>query len=245
MNADQHYMNDFMQVFAGLERWGPGSERDTLRALNRLPHVPQRMLEIGCGKGIATRLLAQHCQARIIANDNDRPALIALEDIITAAGWQSRITTLCADMRELPPSLGQFDVIWSEGSAYIMGVQQALQSWRPFLTADGVLVVSDLVWLTDAPSAAARGFWANDYPDITHVRTRLEQMTAAGYRVLEHFTLSRDAWDAYREPLQRRVDELSAELPDSLALEDIRRELRLYRDHLGEFGYQMFILQAC
>lgn len=245
MNTHEQYMNDFMRVFSGLERWGPGSEHDTLKALHGLPHIPQRILEIGCGKGIATQVLAQHCAAQIIACDNDQPALDALDSILAAAGWQSRVSTLCADMQALPPSLGVFDLIWSEGSAYIMGVEQALRSWRSFLSEQGVLVLSDLVWLVDSPSADARAFWANDYPDMTQVHTRLEQMMMAGYRVLEHFTLSCTAWDAYRLPLQQRVDELAAEMPDSVALDDIRRELEVYREHLGEFGYQMFILQAC
>ena len=216
-----------------------------MKALHGLPDSPQRILEIGCGKGIATRILAQHCAAQIIACDNDQPALDALDNILAAAGWQNRVSTLCADMQALPASLGVFDLIWSETSAYVMGVEQALRSWRSFLTERGVLVLSDLVWLTDSPSAQAQAFWANEYPDITQVHTRLEQMTRAGYRVLEHFTLSRAAWEAYWLPLQHRVDELADEMPDSAALDDIRRELEVYREHLGEFGYQMVILQAC
>jgi hypothetical protein len=33
-------------------------------------------------------------------------------------------------------------------------------------------------------------------------------------------------------------------MSDSAALEDLAREIELYDQHLGEFGYEMFILQV-
>jgi len=39
------YMADFMKVFSTLERWGPGSDADTLRALQQVPGKPQRIAD--------------------------------------------------------------------------------------------------------------------------------------------------------------------------------------------------------
>ncbi len=52
MNNHEQYMQDFNLIFKDLERWGgPGSEADTLKALAKVPHSPQSILEIGCGQG--------------------------------------------------------------------------------------------------------------------------------------------------------------------------------------------------
>ena len=149
MNKHDQYMADFMTVFQTLERWGPGSDADSLKALSLLPITPQSMIDIGCGKGFATLLLAQHTKAQIVAVDNEQSALDELGERLIEQALDSRVTRRCASMTELPFSPESFDSVWSEGSAYIMGVEQALTQWRSLLKEHGCLVLSDLVWLTD------------------------------------------------------------------------------------------------
>ncbi|GAA4898325.1 methyltransferase domain-containing protein [Ferrimonas pelagia] len=243
MNEHEQYMADFMRIFETLDRWGPGSEHDTLAALAKVPHAPQRLLEIGCGKGLATTLLAAHTQAQITAVDNEQSALDRLSQRAEQAGIIERIQAVAASMTELPFEDASFDLIWAEGCAYIMGVTNAFAQWRRLLQDDGVLVLSDLVWLTDTPSDAAKGFWQKDYPDMTTVSQRTAQAKAAGYSVLDSFALSDTAWQNYAGPLAKRVAQLKPEMADSAALTEIETELNIYRDHLGEFGYQIFVLQ--
>ena len=236
-------MADFMRVFSELDRWGPGSEQDTLKALSTVPFEPQQILEIGCGKGVATTVLATHTSAHIVAVDNDEPALARLRERAREAGLSERIETACHSMQDLPFEEAIFDVIWSEGSAYIMGLANAFEAWRPLLKTGGVLVVSDLVWLTDSPSNDARAFWQEEYPDMSTVSDRVTQATAAGYTLIDTFELSEAAWSEYIGPLAKRAREVASELPDSAALQDLERELEIYRNHLGEFGYQMFVFR--
>jgi len=236
-------MADFMRVFEALDRWGPGSEQDTLKALSKVPFEPVNILEIGCGKGIATRVLASHTSAHITAVDNEESALVRVNQQTAGLGVSERVETLCANMSELSVGEQTFDLIWSEGSAYIMGVTNAFRQWRPMLKGGGVLLLSDLVWLTDAPSEDAKEFWQQEYPDMTTVDSRLAQAVEAGYRVLDNFTLGKAAWSGYMEPLESRVRELRSTMPRSDALDDLERELVIYHDSLGEFSYQMFVLE--
>ncbi|MEC4727452.1 MerR family transcriptional regulator [Shewanella sp. D64] len=245
MNEHAQYMTDFMKVFEALERWAPGSESETLKAISLLPEQPKMILEIGCGKGLATKLLAQNTPASITTVDNEQSALTSVNDRFEKDGLASRLTTVCASMTELPFEHGSFDLIWAEGSAYIMGVSQALAQWKPLLDENGVLMLSDLVWLSDTPDDTAVEFWKCEYPDIQTVATRIKQMEVAGYEVLHHFTLSHQAWQNYYEPLISRTEALKSEMLGSQALQDISRESDIYRNYLGQFGYQMFILRKC
>ncbi len=244
MSDHDQYMADFMKVFAGLDRWGPGSEEDTLKAWHCVPHTPKNILEIGCGRGIATTLLAQQSEAAITALDSEPSALERLSERAHAMGVADRITPVLAPMEAMPFESESFDLIWCEGSAYSMGVEAALAQWRPLLTADGVLVLSDLVWLVDQPSAEALAFWQKDYPDMRPVAERLAQAKAAGYEVLETFSLSEQSWQAYAKPLAARVAQLRETMPNAQALVDIERELNIYHQYLGQFGYQMFVLKV-
>ena len=190
MNTHEQYMNDFIRVFEALDRWGPGSEQDTLKALAKVPFKPSRILDIGCGKGIATTVIAAQTSADITAVDNDEPALARLVEMAQNAGVGDRIETVCASMTDLSFDEASFDLIWAEGSAYIMGVANAFRQWRKLLEPRGVLVLSDLVWLNESPSEEALTFWQQEYPDITTVARRFEQVREAGYTVIDSFSLS-------------------------------------------------------
>lgn len=124
-----------------------------------------------------------------------------------------------------------------------MGTTNALSQWKPLLIDNGFMMLSDLVWLTDTPNEEAINFWQKEYPDMQPIATRLAQINTAGFDVIEHFTLSKKAWQNYYEPLKARVEALRDEMPGSVALEDISKENNIYTNYLGQFGYQMFILR--
>lgn len=243
MNEHDNYMADFMTVFETLERWGPGDENETLRALSLLPIAPKSILEIGCGKGIATSILANNSSANIVAVDNEQSAIDYLNLQITDKKLSNSVTPVCASMTELPFDKGSFDLIWAEGSAYIMGVTNALSKWKSLLKEAGFLVLSDLVWMTDTASNDAEVFWSKAYPDMQLLSSREKQIEAAGYEIMSSFTLSDKAWQGYISPLTDRVETLQSTMQDSKALQDIQHEIDIYSKYLGEFGYQMFILK--
>ncbi|GAL17068.1 transcriptional regulator MerR family [Vibrio maritimus] len=243
MNEHELYMADFMTVFETLERWGPGSEQETQKALNAVPKAPKNLLEVGCGKGLATKVLAENCDANIAAIDNEQSALDRLTERFQQLGLAERLNTVAASMTELPFAPQSFDLIWAEGSAYIMGVEKALSQWKSLLTDHGYIMLSDMVWKTSTPSEASVEFWNQEYPDIQQVDTRLEQIKNAGYHVVDHFPMSREAWMNYYGPLGERVKELESDMSEKAAWKDINHEVEICTQLAEEFGYHMFIVQ--
>jgi DNA-binding transcriptional MerR regulator len=242
MHEHEAYMREFMQVFDGLERWGPGSEETTEQALADLPWTPGHILEVGCGHGVATLLLAQHA-SRVTAIDTDQAALARLQARAEAAGLGERVETHCLDMAELAKLNTTFDVIWAEGSAYIIGVEQALASWRQYLAPGGVLVFSDLVWRTEQPAPKVAEFWATEYPAMSNVGMRLAQARRQGYQVLTHRDMGQATLDAYYQPLAERMAALARTEKTQRVLDDLNAELDIYQQGQGQFGYEMFVLR--
>lgn len=140
MNAHDEYMAGFMEIFSTLDRWGPATDAATCRAHAMVPFAPETILEIGCGPGMATMLLVQATSARIVATDTSEGALDRLRARLAAQGMGDQVKVRNLDMAQLPVPDQLWDVIWAEGSAYIIGVKRAMQDWWRLLRPGGVLV---------------------------------------------------------------------------------------------------------
>lgn len=243
MNAHEAYMDVFMEVFAELDWWGPGTAEATRRALGMVPFVPEAILEIGCGTGMATMTLAETTDARITATDISEVALDKLRARIAARGLYDRIEVQNVDMAALPPPEHPWDVIWSEGSAYILGVEKALADWRALIRPGGVLVFSDMVWQTDTPDDQVHAFWAAEYPLMATPEIRVKQARRAGYRILGHFDIGPEGINNYCRPLAARLDLTEEHLAGSRVPGDLRREIAMLEAGRGQFGYEMFVLE--
>ncbi|MHC6527971.1 MerR family transcriptional regulator [Vibrio proteolyticus] len=241
MNMHDQYMADFEYLFEGLERLGPGSQSDSLKALAAIKIESGSVLEIGCGKGITTELLATQSPFKVTALDNDDYNLSCLKERLRHSDGLHLVQSVCASMTDLPFSDVQFDVIWSEGSAYIMGIEKALRHWQPVLKEQGYLVISDLVWRINSPDAEVRDYWSQHYPDMQTVQSRVQLFERAGFQMIIHFDLSSHAWDNYIGPLQTRIDKVSQHPFTSNALSDIQRELSIHHNYLGQYGYHFFV----
>ncbi|MHA7881141.1 MAG: MerR family transcriptional regulator [Saccharospirillum sp.] len=246
MNQHERYMNDFLHLFSTLDRWGPGSESATHRALSAIPkESTQNVLEIGCGKGSSTMMIAGMLDARVTAVDNEALAIDALERTIQDHNLDTHVVPVLASMTDLPFERRCFDAIWAEGCVYIMGMENALRYWKPFLKEHGYLMVSDLVWLTKDPDPDVRAFWREEYPDISDIASRLETLEKNGYTTVDHFSLDLDGWRNYWEPLEQRLNELKAKQWRSQVISDIEKEIAVYKKGAAQaFTYQYFVLRV-
>ena len=233
----------FWALHGGLPREGVGSDATTRTLLDLAAPLPPspRALDVGCGPGRASLVLAS-AGARVTAVDLHEPYLRRTRAAASAAGLP--VAVVRASMTALPHPDGAFDLLWCEGAAYLMGVDRALREWRRLLRPDGVLVLTDAVWTTAAPSEEARGFWAA-HPGMRDEAALVTAARAAGYDVLATHLLPDGDWtDEYHDPLAAAVEAWPD--PDAAAeqvLAEVRREVEVRRAHRDEFGYLALVLR--
>ncbi|SRR5712691_1730673 len=171
-------MSLFWKLHSGLPREGPGCDEatsDALKSIIGLPPAP-RILDIGCGPGMQTLVLARETRGSITAVDTHQPFLDELSDRVARAGLSDRIQTLNASMKALDFSDGTFDLVWCEGATYLMGFAEGLRAWKRLLKANG-----------------AKRFWDEGYPSMTDVDGNLRSIESAGYSLIFHFVLPEHA----------------------------------------------------
>lgn len=239
----------FFAVHSGLPREGPGSRTSTARALELARPLPEApiVLDLGCGPGAQTMDLAEFLpDARIVALDRHEPFVREVVRRAEERGCGGRVRAQVGDMAALAFPPARFDLIWSEGAAYLMGVEDALRAWKPLLKAGGRLALSEAVWLRPDPPEELRRFW-QAYPAMTDVEGNRARVRAAGYRLLGDFVLSAEAWmDGYYEPMRHRIRELELRYagdPVALAvLHEEGREIELFEQYQDWYGYLFLVM---
>jgi len=231
------------------ERQGPGSENDTLKALEFLSLPTDHHLkvaDIGCGSGGQTISLAKNLNGQITAVDLFPEFLKELDEKAQNLGLKDKIVTLEKSMDDLPFDKEQFDLIWSEGAIYNIGFENGLNQWRDYLKVGGYLAVSEVTWITPSRPKEIEDFWKAEYPEIATASKKITQLENNGYTLVGYFYLSPDSWiENYYKPLQSKFEDfLKRNNHSELArkvVEDSRAEIELYQKFKDYYSYGFYL----
>ena len=241
-------MKYFFEVFEDLPRQGPGCQEATLRALSLLKDLPKKpkVLDIGCGCGMQTLILAQQLKTKILAIDNHRPMLDRLDH---SAGINNLpIETRELSMMDMPFEQESFDLLWSEGSIFIIGLARGLKEFRTFIKPNGYLAFTEMCWFVPDPPEEIKAYMDSVYPDIKSVNEVRQMALASGYKVIESFNLPASAWwDDYYTPMLEHLKELRVKNAGVAEADEIyascELEVEMFRRHSDSYGYTFFVLQ--
>jgi SAM-dependent methyltransferase len=238
----------FFEVYEALPRQGPGNydcAAKALRLCGELPRSPA-VLDLGCGVGGQTLHLAELTSASIVAMDNHAPSIERLRATLAHRGLSQRVSALVGDMADpgLPP--GSFDLVWSEGALYSIGLENALRVCHALLRPGGRLAFSDAVWRKQDPPPEVKAAFDADYPTMAWTTDDLAVLEACGFSPIGHFTLPDDAWwDDFYAPMQRRIAELrvrhEADAAATAVLDQLAREPELHRLYSEYYSYEFFV----
>ena len=230
-------------------RQGPGGDAETERALE-LGMVdrtaPLKVADIGCGTGASSLVLARLLDARITAVDFLQDFLDVLEERAESAGVADKISTLPCPMDDLPFADEELDVIWSEGAIYNIGFERGVAGWRRFLKPGGLLVASEITWLTDSRPPELEEHWDAEYPEIDVASAKIGVLETHGYSPVGYFVLPERCWvDRYYRPLQARFEDFLTRNGDSEEARAIvaaeQHEIELYERYSAYVGYGVYV----
>ena len=106
-----------------------------------------------------------------------------------------------------------FNIIWSEGSIFVIGFERGLRQWKRFLKPGGFMAIHD---------------------EKGNIKEKLAQISSCGYELLGYFILSEDIWRTeYFAPLEKLVGESQTRYTDD---PNILEELHQAREELDMFN---------
>lgn len=231
------------------ERQGPGSEEETLKALDfmDLPRVRElKITDIGCGSGGQTITLAKNLNGQITAVDLFPEFLDELNEKSQKLGLNKKIKTLEKSMDDLPFNNEKFDIIWSEGAIYNIGFENGIKKWKDYLKVGGYLAVSEITWITNSRPKEIEEFWTQEYPEIDTASNKIKILENNGYTLVGYFYLTQDSWiENYNNPMEARFETFikrnnNSELARKIVKEN-KAEIELYQKYKDYYSYGFYI----
>ena len=241
---DLKIIHDF---FSNTERQGPGSPEETLKALSFIGGLTEnsKIVDIGCGTGGQTMVLAQSTNCDIIGVDTCLDFINQFNQNAQMKNLQSRIKGVVGNMENLPFQNEEFDLIWSEGAIYNIGFERALNDWRKFLKPGGFIAVTENTWFTEERPAEIEAFWQKAYPEIDTIPGKIVQMQKAGYLPVAFFVLSESTWTNYYRWQALRRESFREKYKGNKTAEEFigyqRQEADLYDRYKKYYGYVFYI----
>ncbi len=246
----QRFWQIFFELYEELPRQGPGSRACTAEALRLCGELPSppAILDLGCGSGGQTFHLTELTTGSIVAVDSHGPFIKRLKVVLDRRGLSRRVQARTADMARpgLPPE--SFDLIWSEGALYSIGIENALQICYGLLRTGGRLAFTDAVWRVENPPSEIKDSFDLDYPAMGRAKDAEALIASAGFELLGRFTLPDEAWWAdFYTPMERRIEDLRSSYADDAEvmaiLDQLGREPELHRRYSHCYAYEFFAVR--
>ncbi len=242
-------MNDlFWKIHSNNRREGPGSEKTTKLALDiTRPFLKKdpKVLDIACGPGAASTVLAKELDTKILCMEPHQPFLDQLKEKAKNEGLEDKIITKNGKFEDLKDMKERFDLIWCEGAIYIPGVEKGLSHFKNVLSEDGIIAFSDAVFLKEEVASECEKFWTEAYPEITTINGIIKKINEAGLRLVGCFVEPHSDWENYFKDIQDNINRLRAQLKDNKEAQDYldeeEYEINIFKKYKDEYSYCFFI----
>lgn len=238
----------FFEVYENLPRQGPGNRTCAARALGLCRELRESpaVLDLGCGVGGQTLQLAELTSGSIVAIDSHAPSIERLKAAVEERGLSQRVNAIVGNMARPGQPLGVFDLIWSEGALYNIGLRDALRVCHGLLRPGGYLAFTDAIWRRKNPPPAVKAGFDVDYPTMGWLDDDIAAIQDCGFELVGHFTLPDEAWwDDFYAPMETRITELRGkyvgDAEASAILDQLAAEPEMHRHYSDFYAYQFFV----
>ena len=247
-DPNPRFWDIFFEIYENLPRQGPGNRACAARALSLCCELPQfaAIVDLGCGIGGQTVQLAELVSGSIVAIDSHAAFIDRLEAAIKEHGLSQRVRAIRGDMACPDVPLRSFDLVWSEGALYSIGLRNALRVCHGLLRPGGYVAFTDAIWRKENPPAAVKAGFELDYPTMGWLDDDLAAIQDCGFELVGHFTLPDEAWwDDFYTPMETRIAELRSQYANdveaSAILDQLAEEPELHRRYSAFYAYEFFV----
>lgn len=189
-----------------------------------------KVLDLGCGSGGPSLLLAREFGCTVVAADSDSTALATFASRIRSESLQTRVETLKIDFAQLTFADGEFNLLLAPGKG-VYSLSDAATNLRRYLATRGRLVVCQPVLVGAQVPPALAEYWERKLGrPLQAPREVLQTISEAGYEPENIESLSEPELDEIYRGLEQKASKLPKQDEGRVDLEAM---VRLQRAQTG------------
>ncbi len=248
MEEQEKYIEALIRLHRGLERQGPGDPDFSDYIIEQIPDLPSdlRIADIGCGAGAGALILAKKYSSKVRAVDFSREFLDQMMDQAKQEGLEHLIEPIECDMGKLDWELGSIDLLWSEGAAYNITFEGALECWRPLMATSGIVVISEMNYFSNDVPEIIIQYMKNVYPGIKTEAKNVDLIISSGFDVLAvHRLPSKAWWENYYNPLIKKITAFKDTKDEVMqaVIHETEEEIEFFKEYHEYYGYTFYIMK--
>ena len=110
----------------------------------------------------------------------------------------------------------------------------------------GLLVVSEITWITSDRPFEIQKYWQTEYPEIDTASSKINILEKSGYSPIAYFVLPEHCWlENYYRPMQSSFAEFLARNSYSEKAQTIveaeNKEIALYEKYKAHYSYGVYV----
>ncbi len=197
-----------------------GLSRECVRRMARSARLGNgsKVLDLGCGNGGATLLLAREFGCSVVAADSDAAALDALSRRLRSQSLDARVEPLKVDFAQLTFADGEFNLVLAPANP-VYSFSDAATKLRRYLPPRGRLLICHPVRVAQQIAPALTDYWERRLGrPLMFPRELLQILAESGYEPEGVEALSESELDELYRGLDQRASKLPKDAQERSAL---------------------------
>ncbi len=181
-----------------------------------------RILDVGCGSGVPTLMIAEKFNGKITAVDTDTKSIDIFKEKVKGLNLSNRVTLFNSSFFDLKVKNNQFDLIIAEGLLNVVGFQKGFLKIIKLLKRKGFAIIHD---------------------EFQNQNEKIELIKNNDCKILDSFVLDEQIWwNDYFKCLEKEISSNSNKELLKLFKSDLQ-EIKLFKKNPNQYISVYYIIE--
>jgi ubiquinone/menaquinone biosynthesis C-methylase UbiE len=193
------------------------------KAISIIPTIENpRILDVGCGSGLPTLMIAEKFSGKITAIDSDTKSIAILREKVKELNLSNKVNLSNCSLFDIKANNDQFDLIIAEGLLNVVGFQKGFLRIKELLKRKGFIIIHD---------------------EFQNQNEKVEFIKNNDCKLLDSFVLDEQIWwNEYYKCLEKEISSNSNKELLKLFKSDIQ-EIELFKKNPSQYISVYYIIE--
>ena len=213
----------YKEYFAIKDNCIKGLLKYLTKAISIIPIIENpRILDVGCGSGVPTLMIAEKFNGKITAVDSDTKSIDIFREKVKELNLSNRVALFNSSMFDIKVKHNQYDLILAEGLLNVVGFQKGFLRLIKLLKRKGFIIIHD---------------------EFQNQNEKIEFIKNNGCKILNSFVLDEQIWwNDYFKCLEKEISSNSNKEFLKLFKSDLQ-EIKLFKKNPSQYISVYYIIE--